>query len=141
VEAIGTSGHAPNINHALVVVPDVVEIEAVDLSKPPTTSRVNEEDVQDVNHNDLKSVLLGKEVEAKYVRKGDKLRKELEQLDLNDHLWHLELWDDKDVPVVKLHYGECKKDFGGDSRYHSKCAIHNLFNNFKKSHILSTLHI
>ena len=45
VEAIGTSGHAPDVNHALAVVLDIVEIEAVDLSKPPTTSRANEEDV------------------------------------------------------------------------------------------------
>jgi hypothetical protein len=69
------------------------------------------------------------------------LRKEFKQLDLNNHLWHLKSWDDKDVPVVKLHCGECKKDFEGDSGDHSKCAIHNIFNNFKKSHILSTLHI
>jgi hypothetical protein len=56
-------------------------------------------------------------------------------------LWHLKSWDDKDVSVVKLHCGECKKDFCGDFGDHSKCAIHNLFNNFKKSHTLSTLHI
>jgi hypothetical protein len=103
VEAIGTSGVAPDVDHAPAIVPDVVEIEAADLSEPPTISRINGENVQDVNHNDLKSVLLAKEVEVKYVRKGDKLRKELEQLNLNNYLWHLKSWDDKDIPIVKLH--------------------------------------
>ena len=144
MEAIGTSGDIPDVDHIPTIISDIVEIEATNLSRPPTTSRVNREDVQDINYNDLKSILLVKEVEAKYVRKGDsldKLRKEFEQLDLNNHLWYLKLWDDKDVPIVKLHCGECEKDFGGDSENHSKYAIYNLFNNFKKSYILSTLHI
>jgi hypothetical protein len=92
-----------DLSGGLWIVPDVVEIEAADLSEPPTISRINGENVQDVNHNDLKSVLLAKEVEVKYVRKGDKLRKELEQLNLNNYLWHLKSWDDKDIPIVKLH--------------------------------------
>jgi hypothetical protein len=144
MEAIGISSDAPNVDHIPAIISDIVEIEVTNLSEPPATSRINGGDVHDVNHNDLKSVLLVKEVEVKYVKKGDnldKLRKELEQLDLNNHLWHLKSWDDKDVPVVKLHCGECKKDFGGDSGDHSKCAIYNLFNNFKKSHILSILYI
>jgi hypothetical protein len=45
MEAIGTFGDAPNVDHAPVVVPDIVEIEVADLSKPPATSRVNGEDV------------------------------------------------------------------------------------------------
>jgi hypothetical protein len=77
VEAIGTSGDTPDLDHAPMVVLDVVEIEAADLSEPLATSRVSREDVQDVNHNDLKLVLLAKEVEAKYIRKADKLRKEM----------------------------------------------------------------
>ena len=91
IEAIRTLDDVPNVDHAPAVVLYVVEIEAANLSNPPTTSRVSGEDVQDINHNDLKSVLLAKEVEAKYIKKGDKLRKELKQLDLNNHLWHLKL--------------------------------------------------
>jgi hypothetical protein len=41
---------------------------------------------------------------------------------------------------VKLYYGECKKGFGGQTGKHSKAIIHNLFNNFKVSHIVSTIH-
>lgn len=43
--------------------------------------------------------------------------------------------------VVKIHCGECNKDSGGNGGDHSRSAIHNLFGNFKKSHLHSTLHI
>ena len=42
--------------------------------------------------------------------------------------------------MVKLHCGECKKAFGGYPGNHSKLAIYNLMNNFKVSHVVSTLH-
>jgi hypothetical protein len=89
----------------------------------------------------LKAVLLPKEVEEKSMKTAEKLRKILIQIDLQDHLWHLRSWDDNGVPMVKLYCGECKKDFGGNSGDYSKAAIHNLLNNFKKSHILYTLHV
>ena len=41
---------------------------------------------------------------------------------------------------MKLHYGECKKNFRGNFEDHSKCIVNNLLNNFKKSHNLSTLY-
>jgi hypothetical protein len=68
------------------------------------------------------------------------LKKELQNLDLDDILWNLRSWDENGVAVVKLHCGECKKAFGGHSGDHSKLAIHNLMNNFKVSHVVSTLH-
>lgn len=76
-EAIGTFGDRPDLDHAPAVVPDVVEIEVADLFEPLATSRISGEDVQDVNHNDLKLDLLAKEVDAKYIMKADKLRKEM----------------------------------------------------------------
>jgi hypothetical protein len=42
---------------------------------------------------------------------------------------------------VKLYCWECEKDFGGSSGDHSKTMVHNLFTNFKKSHILSNRHV
>lgn len=96
--------------------------------------------VDQFSGHDFKSVLLSKEVQDKYVRAASKLRKELADLNLQDNLWHLRSWDDGEVSVVKLHCGECKKEFGGQSGDHSKAAIHNLINNFKVSHIVSTIH-
>jgi hypothetical protein len=42
---------------------------------------------------------------------------------------------------VKLHCVSYNKNMGGDSSDHSKGAIHNLLNNFKKSHVFSTLYV
>jgi hypothetical protein len=46
-----------------------------------------------------------------------------------------------DIKVVKVHNAECGKDFGSSTRDHSKSSIHNLFMNFKKSHLMSVVHI
>jgi hypothetical protein len=86
----------------------------------------------------LKSSNIAKEIEEKYVRAAMKLRTELAALNCGDNMWHLRSWDE--VVVVKLYCGECKKGFGGEIGDHSKQAIHNLFNNFKVSHVTSTLH-
>jgi hypothetical protein len=53
----------------------------------------------------------------------------------------LKSFDNNNVGVVKLQCGDCQKDFGGSSGDHSKSTIHNLFANFKKSHIMSNAHI
>jgi hypothetical protein len=64
----------------------------------------------------------------------------LVDLNLDDNLWHLQLYDENGVAVVKFYYSECKKDFGGQIGEHSKAIIHNLFNNFRVSHVVSTIH-
>ena len=91
--------------------------------------------------NNLKLTLLPKEVLNKYLIAILKLKKELALIDLEDHSWHLKSWDLNDVAVMKLFCRECNKDFGGSNGDHSKSATHNLFANFKKSHIQSTQHI
>ena len=85
--------------------------------------------------NDLKSTLFLKEVLNKYMKATSKLKKELALIDLEDHKWKLKSWDLNGILVVKVYCGECDKDFGGTSGDHSKNTIHNLFTNFKKSHI------
>jgi hypothetical protein len=112
----------------------------LDFAEPPASSRVSGSDVDDYSQHDMQSLLLSKEVQEKYLRSAAKLKKELQNLNLDDTLWNLRSWDKNGVVVVKLHCGECKKGFGGHSSDHSKLAIHNLMNNFKVSHVVSTLH-
>ncbi len=45
------------------------------------------------------------------------------------------------ISIAKLWYGECCKEFGGISGDHNKSFINNLFGNFKKSHIMSFVHV
>ena len=59
----------------------------------------------------------------------------------NDHLWSLKTMDVNDVAIVRLHSEECAKDFGFVSGDHSKAVVHNLFTNFKKSHMLTISHV
>jgi hypothetical protein len=70
-----------------------------------------------------------------------KLKKKMALIDFEDHEWQSKLWDLNGIHVVKVFYGECNKDFEGTSGDHLKNTIYNLFANFKKSHIQSTLHI
>jgi hypothetical protein len=63
------------------------------------------------------------------------------QIALEDHIWYLKSWDINGIRVVKIHSGKCYKDFGGSTGDHTKATTHNLFANFKKSHIMSNLHI
>ena len=46
-----------------------------------------------------------------------------------------------DIKVLKVHNVECNKDFGSSTRDHSKSSVDNLFMNFKKSHLMSVVHI
>jgi hypothetical protein len=108
--------------------------------QPPQGSRVSDSG-SDICENDLKSIILPAEVKAKYLQAAKKLKKELESISLEDHNWHLKSWDSNGVAVVKLWCGECSKEFGGASGDHTKSAVYNLFMNFKKSHLLTTLHI
>lgn len=89
----------------------------------------------------LQSVLISKEVLGWYQSGEEKLRKDLANVSLEDHIWHLKTWDQHKVAVVKLHCAECVVDFGGDTGEHSKDSVRNLFSNFKKSHIMSSKHI
>jgi hypothetical protein len=120
--------------------PQFQDNDPLDSVEPIASSRVSGTDVDDFAQHDMQSLLLSKEFQEKYLRSAAKLKKELHAMDLDDTLWNLRSWDENGVPVVKLHCGECKKGFGGQSGDHSKAAIHNLLNNFKVSHIVSTLH-
>jgi hypothetical protein len=42
---------------------------------------------------------------------------------------------------MKLWCGECCKEFGGISGDHSKSSFNNLFGNFKKNHIMSSVYV
>jgi hypothetical protein len=53
----------------------------------------------------------------------------------------LNSWDQNGVGVVKVHCIECMKDFGGCAGDHNKVAISNLFNNFRKSHVMNNAYI
>jgi hypothetical protein len=107
---------------------------------PPGSSRVSTED-SDIPEFDLKSVLVPKEAMEKYKSGHACLKRELQLISLDDHIWSLKSFDVNSVGVVKLHCGECMKDIGGSSGDHNKSTIHNLFANFKNSHIMANAHI
>ena len=89
----------------------------------------------------LQSTLLATDVLENYKQGAEKLRKELESLDLADHKWDLKTYDHYGLAVVKIYCGECKREIGGTGRDHSRIVVQNLFANFKKSHLHSALHI
>jgi hypothetical protein len=70
-----------------------------------------------------------------------KLHLNLKSIHQDDHTRKLKTLDVNDIRVVKVHYAECDKDFGSSIEDHSKSTIHNLFMNFKKSHLMSAVHI
>jgi hypothetical protein len=82
-----------------------------------------------------------KEVMDKYRSIKERLWKELKDISLEDHLWNLKFEDHNGIGVVKVHCGECRRDFGSMTGVHSRTTIHNLFANFKKSHLMSTIHV
>ena len=90
---------------------------------------------------DLQSLLVPKEAIDKYKMCHTRLKKELKLISLEDHVWTLKSFDNNNVGVVKLQCRECQKNFGGSSGNHNKSNIHNLFANFKKSHIILNAHI
>ena len=89
----------------------------------------------------FKSVLLPNVVMDKYLERAKKLRAELKKVAMSDHEWWLKTFDLNGSGVVKLWCGECKKDCGGGSTDHTKAHIDNLFNNFRRSHIVSAAHV
>ena len=111
---------------------------------PPAveSSRVSgSPDSKEVDNNPLKSLLLPNQVMERYLERAKKLRLELKRIALDDHEWCLKTFDLNGSGVVKLWCAECKKDCGGSSKDHTKAQIDNLFNNFKRSHIVSSLHV
>ena len=89
----------------------------------------------------FKSVLLPNVVMDRYLERAKKLRAELKKVAMLDHEWWLKTFDLNGSGVVKLWCGECKKDCGGGSTDHTKAHIDNLFNNFRRSHIVSGAHV
>ena len=89
----------------------------------------------------LKSTLISAEMMAKYKFGAEKLQRDLENMNFGDHMWNLKSYDLNGTLVVKIHYRECLKEIGGGAGDYSKAAISNLFANFKKCHMQSTLHI
>ena len=89
----------------------------------------------------LQSTLLPKDVLDKYLVAEEKVRVEFRSTCQNDHLWSLKTMEANDVTIIKLHFGECAKDFGSVSIDHSKVVVHNLCSNCKKSHMLTITHM
>jgi len=120
-----------------------VEVESLDPAVQFVgSSRVSGlEDSSEVEEIPLKSTLLPNEVMDQYLERAKKLRAELKRVALSDHDWWLKSFDLNGSGVVKLWCGECKKDCGGGSNNHTKAHIDNLFNNFRRSHIVSAAHV
>ena len=142
IEAFGTSGENEDSPTTMEVSEDPARDDVLfgDLTLSTDSSRVSG-DEELGSMNDLKLMLLPKEVLDKYLTVVSKLMRELALIDLEDHSWYLKSRNLNDVAVVKLFCGKCNKDFGGTNTDRLKSAIYNLFANFKKSHIQSTLHI
>ena len=98
-------------------------------------------EVAEVENNPLKSQLIPTHVMDRYLERAKKLRAELKHISMDDHDWWVKTFDMNGSGVVKLWCAECKKDCGGGSKDHTKADIDNLFNNFRRSHIVSTLHV
>jgi hypothetical protein len=107
---------------------------------PPTSSTISVEGSFVIESN-LKFILIPQEIMEKYLVVVEKLKNELTGISLDDHLWSLKSWDQNDIVIVKLWSRERCKEFGGVSGDHSKSSINNLFGNFKKSHIMSFVHV
>jgi hypothetical protein len=138
VEAIGETNVA--VPEPPPVVEEVIEFVFTEEETPLAQgSRVTRN--TDLFIYDFKSLLLSKELEAKYVAAAKTLQKELDNDLYNNQVWHLKSWDSDGMAVVKMWCGECGKDFGGTSNNQSSLAICNLFTNFKKSHLKTSTHI
>jgi len=85
--------------------------------------------------------MIPQEIMGIYLVAVEKLKKKLIGISLDDHLWSLKSWDQNGRCIVKFWCGKCCKEFGGVSGDHSKFFINNLFGNFKKSHIMSFVHV
>ena len=119
-----------------------VEVEEEDPTVPAIGSRVSgSTESTEVDNNPLKSQLLSTEIMDRYLERAKKLRAELKRIAMDDHDWWLKSFDLNGNGVVKLWCAECQKDCRGSSKEHTKSQIDNLFNNFRRSHIVSTLHV
>ena len=111
-----------------------------DAFPPLRSSQVSAED-SDIPKFDLKFVLVPEEAMEKYKSGHARLKQELQLISLDDFIWSLKSFDVNSVGVVELHCGECMKDIEGSIGDHNKNIIHNLFANFKNSHIMVNAHI
>lgn len=120
------------------------EPESTDLEVPDPTSsaRLTTSEDQSCTHGEeMKSVLLPKEVLELYRRGEEKLCGDLKVQAMEDHKWSLRSWDQDGAAVVKLYCGECRSLGGGSTGKHNKNTVSNLFSNFRKSHLMSAGHI
>ena len=107
-----------------------------------SSSRVSASaDSPEVENNPMRSLLLPNHVMDLYLERAKKCRAELKRVSLDDHEWWLKTFDLNGSGIVKLWCAECKKDCRGDAKDHTKSQIDNLFNNFRRSHIVSTGHV
>lgn len=112
--------------------------------EPASNSRVKvnkEGGVDSASTNLLQSTLISNEAMTMYHKAEQKLRKDLKDQTLQDHLWCLKSWDHNGTAIVKLYCDECDVLFGGNTGEHNKNTVTNLFSNFKRSHIGSNAHI
>jgi hypothetical protein len=111
-----------------------------ELLQPGSSSRVgDEEETPPKTH--LESQIVPKEIIQKYLQTEEKLRRELATVSLDDNIWYLKSWDANGLGMVKIHCGECVKDFGGNTGEHNNHTISNFFANFRKHHLNTTAHI
>lgn len=87
---------------------------------------------------DFKSMLVPKDAMERYVHAAKRLRADWKRILLEDHVWSLKSWDHDSVYVVKIFYGECKKEFRSMVGNHKAVNIQNLFANLKKSYLMCT---
>jgi hypothetical protein len=89
----------------------------------------------------LQSQLVSKDVIERYVQVEEKMGKDLALISLDDSVWYLKSWDANGLGIVKIHCGECVKDFGGNTGEHNSHTISNLFANFRKHHLHTNAYI
>jgi hypothetical protein len=78
----------------------------------------------------------------RYLERAKKLRAKLKEGAIFDHMgWLKIMFDMNGNGVVKVWCGECKKDVRGWQQESHQSTIDNVFNNFKRLHILNTTHI
>lgn len=95
----------------------------------------------ETNSNPLKSTLLPTAIADRYLELAKKLRVELKQVALDDHDWWVKTFDLNGCGIIKLWCADCKKECGGASKDHTKAQIDNLFNNFRRFHLVSVAYI
>ena len=113
------------------------------MEQPLGESRVSSStNSAEVENTPLRSLILPKEVMDQYLERAKKLKTvQLKQAAMDHHEWWLKTFDLNGSGVVKLWCVECMKDCGGGSKDHSKSQIDNLFNNFRRSHIMNLVHV